>query len=73
MERSFILQTLDEVGWKVGGRNGAAAKLGLNRTTLIHKMKSFRLKGQLQSDLLLELLLTNLSDRTAVHPSILPA
>jgi hypothetical protein len=27
------------VGWLVGGANGAAAKLGLKRTTLINKMK----------------------------------
>jgi DNA-binding NtrC family response regulator len=44
MERAFILRTLDEVGWKVGGPNGAAAKLGLNRTTLIHKMKKLQIK-----------------------------
>ena len=44
MERAFILQTLDQVGWKVGGRNGAAARLGLNRTTLIHKMKKLQIK-----------------------------
>jgi transcriptional regulator with GAF, ATPase, and Fis domain len=44
MERLFILQTLDEVGWKVGGPNGAAARLGLNRTTLIHKMKKLQIK-----------------------------
>jgi formate hydrogenlyase transcriptional activator len=38
-ERALILQTLDAVGWVIGGPNGAAAKLGLKRTTLIHKMK----------------------------------
>lgn len=38
-ERALILRTLDEVGWVIGGRNGAAVKLGLKRTTLIHKMK----------------------------------
>ena len=37
-ERNLILHTLEAVGWVVGGRNGAAAKLGLKRTTLIHKM-----------------------------------
>ena len=38
-EREFIIQTLDAVGWVIGGLTGAAAKLGLNRTTLIHRMK----------------------------------
>jgi hypothetical protein len=27
------------VGWVIGGRNGAAAALGLNRSTLINRMK----------------------------------
>jgi transcriptional regulator with GAF, ATPase, and Fis domain len=38
-ERILILQTLESVGWVIGGRKGAATKLGLKRTTLIHKMK----------------------------------
>jgi formate hydrogenlyase transcriptional activator len=38
-ERILILRTLESVGWVVGGPNGAAAKLGLKRTTLIHKMQ----------------------------------
>jgi formate hydrogenlyase transcriptional activator len=38
-ERRFILQTLSETGWLVGGANGAAVKLGLKRTTLISKME----------------------------------
>jgi formate hydrogenlyase transcriptional activator len=38
-ERALILTTLETVGWLVGGANGAAAKLGLKRTTLINKMK----------------------------------
>jgi transcriptional regulator with GAF, ATPase, and Fis domain len=38
-ERTLIVHTLEEVGWLVGGANGAAAKLGLKRTTLINKMK----------------------------------
>ncbi len=38
-ERTVILQTLDQVGWVVGGPKGAAVKLGVRRTTLIHKMK----------------------------------
>ncbi len=37
-ERALILQTLVTVGWVIGGPAGAAAKLGLKRTTLIHRM-----------------------------------
>jgi formate hydrogenlyase transcriptional activator len=38
-ERRLILKTLETVGWVIGGRNGAAAALGLNRSTLINRMK----------------------------------
>jgi formate hydrogenlyase transcriptional activator len=38
-ERTLILHTLEAVGWVIGGPNGAAAKLGLKRTTLICKMQ----------------------------------
>jgi formate hydrogenlyase transcriptional activator len=38
-ERTLIQQTLEGVGWVIGGPKGAAAKLGLKRTTLIHKMQ----------------------------------
>jgi formate hydrogenlyase transcriptional activator len=38
-ERTLIQQTLETVGWIIGGQKGAAAKLGLKRTTLIHKMQ----------------------------------
>jgi formate hydrogenlyase transcriptional activator len=38
-ERTLIQQTLERVGWVIGGPKGAAAKLGLKRTTLIHKMQ----------------------------------
>jgi len=37
-ERSHILQTLERTDGVVGGPNGAAARLGLPRTTLIAKM-----------------------------------
>jgi formate hydrogenlyase transcriptional activator len=39
-ERALILHTLQATGWVVGGPHGAAARLGLKRTTLITKMKS---------------------------------
>ncbi len=38
-ERSHILQVLQQTDGVVGGRGGAAAHLGLPRTTLIAKMK----------------------------------
>jgi formate hydrogenlyase transcriptional activator len=38
-DRAHIIATLRETNWVVGGRNGAAARLGLNRTTLISKMR----------------------------------
>jgi len=38
-ERTLILRTLETARWVIGGPKGAATKLGLKRTTLIHKMK----------------------------------
>jgi formate hydrogenlyase transcriptional activator len=38
-EHSHILRTLQQTDGVIGGRNGAAARLDLPRTTLIHKMK----------------------------------
>jgi formate hydrogenlyase transcriptional activator len=38
-ERTHIIATLCETNWVVGGRNGAAARLGLPRTTLIARMQ----------------------------------
>ena len=37
--RSLILRTLEDAGWVVGGPGGAAARLGLPRTSLLSKMK----------------------------------
>jgi transcriptional regulator with GAF, ATPase, and Fis domain len=41
--RSVILQTLEDTGWMIGGPEGAAARLGLPRTSLISKMKKLGL------------------------------
>jgi transcriptional regulator with GAF, ATPase, and Fis domain len=38
-ERAHIVSVLRDTNWVVGGRNGAAARLGLLRTTLIAKMR----------------------------------
>ena len=49
-ERNLILSTLEAVGWVIGGPKGAATKLGLKRTTLIHKMQKLGIsKSTLQS------------------------
>jgi formate hydrogenlyase transcriptional activator len=38
-ERGHILRALDETNWIIGGPNGAAARLGMKRTTLQSKMQ----------------------------------
>ncbi len=38
-ERAHIVATLRETNWVVGGPGGAAAKLGVPRTTLIARMQ----------------------------------
>ena len=38
-ERDHILQVLRASDWQVGGPQGAAARLGMKRTTLNSKMK----------------------------------
>jgi transcriptional regulator with GAF, ATPase, and Fis domain len=47
-ERALILQTLVAGGWVIGGPNGAAARLGLKRTTLIHRMKRLGIERPLR-------------------------
>jgi formate hydrogenlyase transcriptional activator len=37
-ERAHILEVLRQVDWVVGGQRGAAVRLGLPRTTLLHRM-----------------------------------
>ena len=49
IERAYIVQMLEEVGWVVGGPNGAAAKLGLKRTTLIQRMKKLQIERPAQN------------------------
>jgi len=39
VEREHILRVLGESNWVIGGPSGAAARLGLNRTTLNHRMR----------------------------------
>jgi len=47
-QRTVILRALDASGWMVGGPRGAAARLGLKRTTLISKMKKLGISRPLQ-------------------------
>ena len=39
VERAHILATLKQTGWVIAGPNGAAARLGMRRTTLQFRMK----------------------------------
>ena len=43
-ERDQIIQALEASKWVVGGPNGAAARLGLARTSLVYKMQKFRIR-----------------------------
>jgi transcriptional regulator with GAF, ATPase, and Fis domain len=43
-ERDHILDVLRRVGWVVGGRDGAAALLGLPRTTLMYRMQKLGIR-----------------------------
>ena len=38
-DRALIEETLQQVGWMVGGPRGAPARLGLKRTTLLARMR----------------------------------
>jgi len=39
VERDHILRALEASNWIVGGRNGAAERLGMKRTSLVYKMQ----------------------------------
>jgi formate hydrogenlyase transcriptional activator len=43
LERDHILRALEASNWVVGGRNGAAERLGMKRTSLVYKMRKFRI------------------------------
>jgi formate hydrogenlyase transcriptional activator len=50
VERTTILHALQDRGWVVGGSEGAAAKLGVKRTTLISMMGRFGICRPVTSD-----------------------
>ena len=43
-ERRHILSVLERTGWRVAGKGGAAEILGLNRSTLLSKMKKLGIR-----------------------------
>lgn len=49
VDRALILRALEAAGWMIGGPEGAAANLGLKRTTLIYKMKKFGIVRPVQA------------------------
>src|SRR6516225_1510820 len=49
-QRAMILEALQIASWVIGGPSGAAARLGLKRTTLIAKMKKFGILRPVPSD-----------------------
>src|SRR5580693_5383251 len=43
VERDHIVRALEASNWVVGGRNGAAERLGMKRTSLVYKMRKLRI------------------------------
>lgn len=43
IERDHIVRALELSNWVVGGRNGAAERLGMKRTSLVYKMRKLRI------------------------------
>jgi formate hydrogenlyase transcriptional activator len=50
VERSHILKTLKETTWVLSGPSGAAARLGLNRSTLYFRMKKLGIVRSVDSN-----------------------
>jgi formate hydrogenlyase transcriptional activator len=46
MERNYISEVLDQAGWVVAGCKGAAARLGLPRTTLMSRISKLGIHRQ---------------------------
>jgi formate hydrogenlyase transcriptional activator len=49
VERSHILKTLKATNWVLAGPGGAAARLGLNRSTLYFRMKKLGITRSVDS------------------------
>jgi formate hydrogenlyase transcriptional activator len=50
VERDYILRALEASNWVVGGRNGAAERLGMKRTSLVYRMQKLRINRPLARD-----------------------
>jgi formate hydrogenlyase transcriptional activator len=46
VEREHILRVLQDTKWVVGGPHGAAARLGLRRTTLLYRLEKLGIARQ---------------------------
>jgi formate hydrogenlyase transcriptional activator len=44
VERDHIIRALEASNWVVGGRNGAAARLGMKRTSLVYRMRKLGIR-----------------------------
>ncbi|MEI9979561.1 MAG: sigma 54-interacting transcriptional regulator [Edaphobacter sp.] len=49
VERDHILRALDASNWVVGGRSGAAERLGMKRTSLVYKMQKLGINRPVSS------------------------
>jgi transcriptional regulator with GAF, ATPase, and Fis domain len=52
VEREYIIQILEETGWKIAGTNGAANILGINPSTLrsrLNKLGIIKPKSSIRS------------------------
>jgi formate hydrogenlyase transcriptional activator len=46
VERDQIVRALEASGWVIGGRSGAAERLGMKRTSLVYRMKKLKIKRE---------------------------
>ena len=67
VDRNQIIQALQETGGRVGGRDGAAARLGLKRTTFITRMKKLDIDRNPVSELKMDS--TDTSDASDTSPA----
>jgi formate hydrogenlyase transcriptional activator len=49
VERDHILRALEASNWTVGGRNGAAERLGMKRTSLVYRMRKLHISRPVSS------------------------
>jgi formate hydrogenlyase transcriptional activator len=50
VERDHIVRALEASNWVVGGRNGAAQRLGMARTSLVYRMQKLRIRRPVRLD-----------------------